>query len=133
MAKSFKWQIIERPAEGEEPKLNALTLEDLGLGRLRPAPPVEVLKTVDDEGLICETCVNRHNPPGSGPCGRCDLTIDGEASEYRPEPEETVDDLDEQPVDEQPVDEQAADEQPADEQSVDEQSVDPLDEPLEET
>ncbi len=103
LANRFAWQIVERPAEGEETPPNLVTLEDIGLGRLRPiveeepTAVSEVLKADGDEGLICETCVNRHNPPGSGPCGKCDLTVDGEASEYRPEPteEETLDEPEE--------------------------------------
>lgn len=103
MAQHFNWEVVERPVEGEEAPPNILTLEDLGLGRLRPiveeepTAVSEVLKADDDESLICETCLNRHNPPGSGPCGTCDLTADGEASEYRPEPteEETLDEPEE--------------------------------------
>jgi hypothetical protein len=111
MAKHFNWEVIERPVEGDEQAENVITLEELGLHRLRPLPvepepesptvddePTavsEVLPGVDDDSLICETCVNRHNAPGSGPCGTCDLTLDGQASEYRPEPEETLEEPEE--------------------------------------
>lgn len=35
--------------------------------------------------MACETCANRHNPPGSGPCVSCDLTTDGDDSNYSAE------------------------------------------------
>ncbi len=81
------WQVIERPAEpnpDEPPDPKLVTLEMLGLERLRPVPqPPEV--------MACETCANRHNPPGSGPCVNCDLTVDGPDSNYTAETDEALD------------------------------------------
>lgn len=79
MAKTLEWQIIERPTEGE-PDPRVITLEHLGLERLRPVAAALVAPI--EEQLICETCINRHNPPGAGPCAACDVTTDGEASHY---------------------------------------------------
>ncbi len=61
LATAEGWQVIERPAEGEEPpeKVPGLvTLESLGLARLRPVPePVEDLddETDGEEDLDTET------------------------------------------------------------------------------
>ncbi|MFA5053733.1 MAG: hypothetical protein WC565_06730, partial [Parcubacteria group bacterium] len=76
VARCFKWTIIERPTEVDPeapPDPRIVTLEKLGLERLRPVPePPEV--------MACETCVNRTNAPGDGPCVNCDLTFDGPES-----------------------------------------------------
>lgn len=77
-AKVHGWELIERPTEVDpdaplDPRI--VTLEQLGLQRLRPVPePPEV--------MACETCVNRSNAPGDGPCVNCDLTFDGPESNY---------------------------------------------------
>jgi len=77
-AKVHGWDIIERPPEVDPeapPDPRILTLEKLGLERLRPVPePPEV--------MACETCVNRSNATGDGPCLACDLTFDGPESNY---------------------------------------------------
>lgn len=78
MAKAFNWEVIDRPTEPTDDDPSIVTLESLGLERMRPVPP----ELVQEERILCETCINRHNPPGSGPCGSCDLTTDGEASNY---------------------------------------------------
>lgn len=76
-----RWTVIERPTEADpeappDPKL--VTLETLGLGRLRPIPePPEV--------MACETCIHRANATGDGPCVDCDLTFDGPESNYSAE------------------------------------------------
>jgi hypothetical protein len=94
LAAAKEWQVIERPTEpnpDEPPDPRLVTLEILGLGRLRPVPEAP-------ETMACETCVNRHNPPGSGPCVNCDLTLDGPDSNYSAEAAEPVNlrrDLDE--------------------------------------
>jgi len=82
-----EWEVIERPTEAtpdEPPDPQLVTLETLGLGRLRPI--VEVPET-----MACETCSNRNNPAGSGPCVNCDLTIDGLDSNYSAEVDESLD------------------------------------------
>lgn len=92
VGKILEWEVIERPAEPTEPDPQVVTLEELGLGRLRPVIP----EVVQEERIICETCINRHNPPGSGPCGTCDLTEDGEASNYCAEADAPLDDEDDE-------------------------------------
>lgn len=87
MGKAHSWQIIERPTEGDldaPPLPNLVTLESLGLGRLRPPPPEP------EPPMACESCVNRNNPPGDGPCVNCDLTFDGPESNYSAESNEPV-------------------------------------------
>jgi len=78
LVNAYKWEVIERPTEvalDAPPNPSVVTLEELGLGRLRPVPePPEV--------MACETCVNRTNAPGDGPCVNCDLTFDGPESNY---------------------------------------------------
>jgi hypothetical protein len=98
MAKALDWKIVERPSEPTEADSTVLTLEELGLQRLRPV----VAEVVSEETIICESCINRHNVPGSGPCGTCDLTEDGEASNYCAEadaPLENEDDDEDDAVD----------------------------------
>lgn len=80
------WQVIERPVEpnpDEPPDPRLVTLEMFGLERLRPVPD-------PPEAMACETCVNRHNPPGSGPCVNCDLTFNGPESNYSADVDEPV-------------------------------------------
>ena len=87
MARVQRWQIIERPTEPDldaSPPPNLVTLESLGLGRLRPPPPEP------EPPMACESCVNRNNPPGDGPCVNCDLTIDGPDSAYCAESDEPI-------------------------------------------
>jgi hypothetical protein len=40
--------------------------------------------------MACETCVNRTNAPGDGPCVNCDLTFDGPESSYLAEADAPV-------------------------------------------
>lgn len=82
-----EWEVIERPTEvdpDEPPDPKLITLEVLGLERLRPI--VE-----SPETMACETCANRNNPAGSGPCVNCDLTVDGPDSNYVAETDEVLD------------------------------------------
>jgi len=85
-AKLYRWEIIARPSEADPdapPDSRIVTLEQLGLGHLRPVPePPEV--------MACETCVNRTNAPGDGPCVNCDLTFDGPESNYCAEADSPV-------------------------------------------
>jgi hypothetical protein len=84
-AAAKSWQIVERPATlapNEAPDPNLVTLDMLGLERLR-------LPEEQAETMACETCVNRHNAPGSRVCSDCDLTFDGPASNYAAEPDGT--------------------------------------------
>lgn len=39
-------------------------------------------KDEDDDGVACDTCANRNNPPGQGPCVSCDMTLAGPESNY---------------------------------------------------
>jgi hypothetical protein len=86
LAAAREWEIIERPNEAEPgpPDPRLVTLADLGLERLRPI--VEPVET-----MACETCANRNNPAGSGPCVNCDLTVDGPESNYSAETDEPLD------------------------------------------
>lgn len=84
MAASFNWEVIERPTDVSEtdaidPRL--VTLESLGL-----APRI----AEELAPLVCETCANRNNPTGDGPCVSCDLTVDGPASNYSAEADELL-------------------------------------------
>lgn len=93
IAAARDWEVIERPTEvdpEQPPDPRLITLEHLGLERLRPVvEPPELAEA--DESMACETCMNRHNPPGDGPCVDCDLTIDGPQSNYVAEGDHVID------------------------------------------
>ena len=89
LARQFKWTIIERPSEVDPealPDPRIVTLEKLGLERLRPVPE----PPAPPEVMACETCVNRTNATGDGPCLACDLTFDGPQSNYCAESDEPL-------------------------------------------
>jgi hypothetical protein len=89
LARQFKWTIIERPSEVDPealPDPRIVTLEKLGLERLRPVPE----PPAPPEVMACETCVHRNNATGDGPCRDCDLTFDGPESSYLAEADAPV-------------------------------------------